>query len=43
MTNVFNYNNLICPTSVVPDVDGSNKIVSASYKLRKANDIKNLK
>ena len=43
MTNVINYNNLICPTSVVSDVDGSSNFLSASYKLRKVNDIKNFK
>jgi len=43
MTNVVNYNHLICPTSVVPDVDGSSKLLSASYKPRKANELKNFK
>jgi hypothetical protein len=42
MTNVVNYNYLICPTLVVPDVDGSSFFL-ASYKLRKTNDIKNFK
>jgi hypothetical protein len=34
---IINY--LIFPTLGVPDEDGSTKLLSAAYKLRKANDI----